>query len=301
MLGECAEPGYPDGPMSPFLRHITACNNAVIPGGRRRLRIGAAAVGWVAPDLADALAGFPGIAVAAEGVTLAGSHAADLPGIARALAARGFYRWRDEAFDVRAGIDGPVLSTIDRGAVPAFGILAQGVHLNGLVDRPDGLHLWVARRAAGKLVDPGRFDHIVAGGMPAGLSAVQTLAKEAAEEAAIPAGLIAGARHAARIAYAMATAEGLRRDVLHCFDVTLPESFEPRAVDGEVESFALWPIGRALEAVRDGEAFKFNVNLVLIDLFIRRGLLAGAEAAALRAALDAGAAVAPLRPAWQAG
>jgi hypothetical protein len=42
--------------------------------------------------------------------------------------------------------------------------------------------------------------------------------------------------------------------------------------------------------VRDTDDFKFNVNLVLIDLFIRQGLIAGAEADSLRAELGAQAA-----------
>jgi hypothetical protein len=38
--------------------------------------------------------------------------------------------------------------------------------------------------------------------------------------------------------------------------------------------------------VRDTDDFKFNVNLVLIDLFIRQGLIAGPEAVSLRIALE---------------
>ena len=81
--------------------------------------------------------------------------------------------------------------------------------------------------------------------------------------------------------------EGLRRDVLACYDVTLPESFAPRAVDGEVARFELCPVEHVLATVRAGDAFKFNVNLVLIGLFLRLGLVAGDEAQALRASLDA--------------
>ncbi len=40
-----------------------------------------------------------------------------------------------------------------------------------------------------------------------------------------------------------------------------------------MEAFELWPIDRAVAAVRDTDAFKFNVNLVLIDLFQRQGLI----------------------------
>ncbi|MDE2200642.1 MAG: NUDIX domain-containing protein [Rhodospirillales bacterium] len=273
--------------MSRLLAHIAACHNAALPGGRTAFAIGAEQVGWLAPGLAAALDGQPAIRRSGDALCLTRAEA--LPGLARAAAALGFGRHRGESFDVRARPGGAVLAQIDRGALPAFGIAAEGVHLNGLVRRPPGpgggLHVWIARRAATKALDPGKLDHMVAGGTPAGLSAWQTLLKEAAEEAAIPPGLAARAVKTAEITYAMARPEGLRRDVLHCYDLDLPEEFTPHAADGEVESFALWPVARVLDAVRETDDFKFNVNLVLIDLFLREGLIAGAEAAALRRAL----------------
>jgi 8-oxo-dGTP pyrophosphatase MutT (NUDIX family) len=236
-----------------FLRHVRACNQAELPGERLAFRIGAVQVGWVKRDLAAKLAAFPAIA--------------------RRLADGGCYRWRSEAFDIRAEADGPVLARLDRGALPSFGVLAMGVHVNGLVRLADGLHVWVARRAADKALDPGKLDHIVAGGVPAGLTPAETLVKEAAEEAAIPASLARRAVPVATIAYAMERPEGLRRDLLYCYDLELPADFCPRAADGEVEAFELWPIGRVIRTVRDSDAFKFNVNLVLIDLFERLGLI----------------------------
>ncbi|MEJ1977385.1 MAG: hypothetical protein WDN49_16055 [Acetobacteraceae bacterium] len=79
--------------------------------------------------------------------------------------------------------------------------------------------------------------------------------------------------HRGVIHYAMEREEGLRRDMLHCYDVMLPESFTPRPVDGEVDGFELWPIARVVDTVRRTDDFKFNVNLVLIDLFVRLGLV----------------------------
>jgi 8-oxo-dGTP pyrophosphatase MutT (NUDIX family) len=183
-----------------------------------------------------------------------------------------------------------VLARLDRGALPGFGVLAEGVHLNGLVRRNDGIHVWVARRAADKALDPGKLDHIVAGGVPSGLTPGETLVKEAEEEAAIPASLARRAVPVALIAYAMERPEGLRRDRLHCYDLDLPEDFCPRAADGEVEAFELWPIAAVLQEVRDTDRFKFNVNLVLIDLLLRQGLIVGREAEVLRAELSAGTA-----------
>jgi 8-oxo-dGTP pyrophosphatase MutT (NUDIX family) len=273
-------------PEQGFLRHVTACNNAELPGRRLAFRIGSDQAGWVLPDIARALAGFTEIETAADGVTLTRPEA--LLVINRELADRGLVRWRREAFDVRARPDGPVLAQVDRGALPVFGIAAVGVHLNGLVGdiaRPEELQLWVARRAADKALDPGKLDHVVAGGVPAGLGTMETLVKEAAEEAAIPAELAAQAREVAVLSYAMERPEGLRRDRLHCFDLMLPDGFTPHPVDGEVSGFELWPLPRVLEAVRDTDGFKFNVNLVLIDLFLRLGLIA--DGGVLRAELDA--------------
>lgn len=272
--------------MDPFQRHIDACNNATLPGGRRALRLGAnpAPVGWLAPATVEAARGFPGLLATADGLTLADPAA--LPDLARHLAAAGFGRTRREEFDVRATPDGPALARVDRGALPVLGIEAQGVHVNGLVQGPDGPRLWVAVRAADKLLDPNKLDHIVAGGIAAGMTPWQTLLKEAEEEAAIPPALAARAVRVGQVRYAMERPEGLRRDLLHCYDLDLPADFVPHPADGEVARFELWPLARAFAAVRDGDAFKFNVNLVLIDLFIRQGLIAGAQAGALRAGLS---------------
>jgi 8-oxo-dGTP pyrophosphatase MutT (NUDIX family) len=266
-----------------FWRHIRACNNATLPGGRLPFRIGAQRVGWVQPDFAARLAESPEIVCDADGVTL--TDPASLQAIARRLSEAGCFRWRREAFDIRAEPNGPVLAQLDRGALPSFGVMAVGVHLNGLVHRADGLHLWVARRAANKALDPGKLDHMVAGGVPSGLSPAQTLVKEAEEEAALPPDLACQAIEVGQITYAMERTEGLRCDVLHCYDLEVPETFEPHASDGEVAAFELWPIERAMQAVRDTDEFKFNVNLVLIDLFLRKGLISGSDAAALAEAL----------------
>ena len=80
---------------------------------------------------------------------------------------------RDENFDIRETADGPVLGVLDRGALPSFGVIGVGVHLNGLVRRADGWHVWIGKRAADKKLDPGKLDNLVAGGVPAGLTAVR--------------------------------------------------------------------------------------------------------------------------------
>ncbi len=263
-----------------LMRHIAACNTAM--GERVPLHVAGAAVGWMTPDSARRVLALGG--VAQDGAVAVRAEA--LPGIGRALAEAGVGDWRDESFDVRADPDGPVLSTIDRGLLPALGLRAVGAHLNGLVRREDGTHLWVARRAATKRLDPGKLDHLAAGGVAAGDTPWTTLLKEAEEEAGLPPALTATARHVGTIDYAMARAEGLRRDRLYVYDLDLPEAFVPEPRDGEVAAFELWPVAEVLDRVRNTDDFKFNVNLVLIDLFLRLDLVAGDEASALRRALD---------------
>ena len=258
--------------MPGLMRHVRACNNAVLPGGRVVLRLGGASIGWVLPEVAARL-----------GDVVPGT----LHARARALAEAGLCRFRDEAFDVRASPDGPVLDVVDRGALPLLGIEAVGVHLNGLVRRADGVWIWVARRAADKLLDPGKLDHLVAGGVAAGSTAWETLVKEAGEEASVPAGLIASARQVGVVEYAMERDEGLRRDRLVIFDLDLPDDFVPVPGDGEVAGFELMPLSKVYRLVRETDAFKFNVNLVLIDLFLREGMVPATESIALRDALSA--------------
>jgi len=269
--------------MTSLLRHIRACNTAVLPGGRLPWRIGGAIVGWLKPELARSLAAFPIFEVRPEVVEL--HDPAGLEAVVRALVAQGTFRWRDEAFDVRAMADGPVLARIDRGALPAFGVMTEGVHVNAVVRSSNGLSMWIARRSMSKQLDPGKLDHMVAGGVPAGLSPDATVVKEAAEEAGVPADLAGMAVRHAVLTYAMERPEGLRRDRLYCYDLTLPGDFVPQPTDGEVESFALWPVARVLRAVRETDDFKFNVNLVLIDFFLRQGMIPEPEAADLSVCL----------------
>ncbi|MDD2878417.1 MAG: NUDIX domain-containing protein [Acidiphilium sp.] len=250
---------------------IDRCRNAVLPGGRLALHIGDAPIGYVNPDLAAALDGFASTSPA--GVTIAPRDAPRLADVAAALASRFGYRLRDEAFDVRSHIDGPVLATLDRGALPAFGVIGVGVHLNGFCRRADGLHVWIAKRSAAKKRDPGKRDNLVGGGVSAGMTPFETLIKEAAEEAAIPAAIVASAQEVSRIAYTMQRPEGLRRDLLVCYDLELPDDFIPHPADGEVESFEPIPAGRLPELMASTDTVKFNVNLVLIDFLLRHRIL----------------------------
>ncbi len=271
-----------DPGIAKLLSHITSCQTACLPGERLGFYAGSQLVGYVRPEFAARLAAVSRNIAVTDRVVLNETAAPALNEIALAAGCR----VRGEDFDVRATLDGPVLAVLDRGALPDFGVMGVGVHVNGLVQRPDGWHLWVGKRAADKKLDPGKLDNLVGGGVAAGYTPFETLLKEAAEEAGLPEDLAKTATLQARFSYNMERPEGLRRDLLYAYDLILPEAFEPHPTDGEVEHFDLWPLAKVFETVRDTDAFKFNVNLVLIDLFIRFGLVQGEDASTLRRALS---------------
>ncbi len=187
--------------------------------------------------------------------------------------AGGIARLRGELYPAARRFGETPAFVIDRAAVPFFGLRAWGVHLNGYARRDGALHMWVGRRAKDKPTYPGRLDNMVAGGQPAGLGLVENLVKECAEEADIPAALAGQARPAGAITYVQQAPEGLKPDVQFCFDLELPPDFVPRNTDGEIESFALWPIERVARTVAETREFKDNCNLVIIDFLIRHGII----------------------------
>ena len=266
-------------PMS-FLDRIGECNVHDLSGFRPFV-VGDVRVGWVRPNFAERLARLNRVFDVAETqIKLADSlddfetRSKAVDGVLRQLRADGdFSAWRDESYPVVNGFSSPPLLRMERAAVPRFGVRAYGVHMNGFVRKPDGLHMWIGRRSRDKPTYPGMLDNMVAGGQPLGLSLAKNLAKECDEEAGIPAVLAACAVPVGAITYCSATPDGLKPDVLFCYDLELPVDFMPRNRDGELETFYLWPASQVAAVVRDTHEFKFNCNLVIIDFLIRHGLI----------------------------
>ena len=202
------------------------------------------------------------------------ARSAALAEIARHLLESGLFdKPRGEIYAAKRLWSEPAAFLIDRSLVPAFGLRAFGVHVNGLVQREDGLHLWIGTRAMDREVEPGKLDNIVAGGQPADLSLMANLVKECAEEADLSPALAQTARPVGAISYAFTTPGGVKADTLFCFDLDVPTDVTPRNTDGEIAGFALMPVEEVLRLVRETDRFKFNVNLVILDFAIRRGLL----------------------------
>lgn len=267
-----------------FLDRIRACNNC---NTRRYVRLiaGGKAAGWIRDSRIARLEAFGDvfdigpdrIVFAPEDDTVDGRTRA-LGEVVHELACerngqRASFRLRDETYAVRERFADPPTLLVDRGAVPFFGFRAYGVHMNGFVRDGDRLKMWIGRRAQDKAVSPGKLDNMVAGGQPADLTLRENLIKEAAEEASIPAELASQAIPVGAISYCMESPQGLKPDVMFCYDLELPPDFEPQSSDGEHETFYLMPAEEVAETVRTTEDFKFNCNLVIIDFLIRHGLL----------------------------
>jgi 8-oxo-dGTP pyrophosphatase MutT (NUDIX family) len=263
-----------------FLRHIEDCTRHDISAFSRFL-IDGKSLGWVKKDIEEILLRANGDFVQRpEGLCLNNtlstyeirtntlSTATDL------LCAHFNVAPRKEMYPVIEEWNDPPLAEIDRIAVPWFGTRGFGVHVNGYVKKPDGIYIWIAERAHDRLLDPGKLDHIVAGGSPIGLSIHENLAKEAYEEAGIPKETAQNAELIGTIGYKVDRLGGLRNDTLFIFDLLLDEAFQPINTDGEVASFALLPIAEVAALVHDTDRFKFNCNLVIIDFLMRHGFIA---------------------------
>lgn len=215
---------------------------------------------------ADAAARSDSLAALVAGLHRAGALAAPL----------------DEPYPLLDRTTGDELAQLDRIAVPWLGAVACGVHLNGYVRTASGLRLWIARRSSDRRTYPGHLDNLVAGGQRAGGSAQATLVRECAEEAGIPGQLAARAVPVGVIAYRRQDGLSLHDDRLACFDLELPAAFEPRPIDGEVQAFAAWPAAEVAASLRDGDPWKPNCALVVLDFLLRHGLLDGELDAAAR-------------------
>jgi 8-oxo-dGTP pyrophosphatase MutT (NUDIX family) len=268
-----------------YLRHVEACNH-FDPDRYLPLLIETRRVGFIRRAAASALGAFPPVfEIGGDAVRFvpaldtAARRTEALAEIAPDLARAGaIASLRGEVFAATDGWLGPVLFELDRGAVPFFGIRAYGVHLNGY--RYDGrtLLMWIGTRSLDKKVAPGKLDNLVAGGIAAGHDAAGTLVKEAAEEAGMPAELARRARPTGAMQYRMDLPDGMRDDVLFSYDLEVADDFMPRNTDGELSDFTLMPFADCLRLVHETDAFKFNVNLVLIDFALRHGVIAPEDA-----------------------
>lgn len=246
------------------------------------VRLAGQVVGSVARQHLPAL---PGLA-AADGAVDLPADAGALDALNRALHAQGLIAgWRDEAFPVFAPGSRRELLRMERAAARFWGTLTLGAHANGFVAGADGrpAALWIAQRSFDKSTDPGKFDNLVGGGVPAGQSPWQTLQREGFEEAGLEAACMAGARPGRVLAVERAVPEGWQHEQLHVFDLALPPGLVPRNQDGEVQGFERLPLPEAVALARSA-AMTVDASLATLDFLLRHRLM-GPEQDELEAAL----------------
>jgi 8-oxo-dGTP pyrophosphatase MutT (NUDIX family) len=267
-----------------LMDHIHRCQSADM-GKFKPWQIGAQRVGWVRNDVAEKLTQYPTVFSVDDKSVRLKSHlgsfdhrSAALGDVTRDLYETGaFTGWRGEWFPVLPRFGAAPLLRLERSAVPVFGVHGYGVHMNGFVRDQGRIKLWVGKRAEDRQIEPGKLDHLVAGGIPLGLSVAECLEKECEEEASIPAALSGQARPVGAIRYRMEHGGWLRNDTMFVYDLELPANFKPVNADGEIASFELMELDAVREILERGQAFKFNVALVLIDFLIRHGHIAPDE------------------------
>lgn len=192
--------------------------------------------------------------------------------------------WRNELYPVnKSQSAGNEVISIERSASPLFGVVTYGIHMTAYVKQQDGsIKIWVPRRAKSKQTYGGMLDNTVAGGLSTGEIPFECLVREAAEEASFSENLIrSNAKACGTVSYFYVRDERaggesglLQPEVEYVYDLEIGPNIVPKPADGEVEEFYLWTVREVQKALSEGQ-FKPNCAVVLLDFFVRHGILNG--------------------------
>ncbi|KAH8681624.1 NUDIX domain-containing protein [Xylariales sp. PMI_506] len=191
-------------------------------------------------------------------------------------------KWRDElwpVYDAR----GNLLYNVERAGAGLLGVMRYGVHMSAYVrdaSAPHGIKLWIPRRSKTKSNYPSMLDNTVAGGLMTGEDPLECVIREADEEANLPESLMRErCKVAGTVVLIHVTDEraGGEKGMIYpetqwVYDLELPADVKPTPKDGEVEEFYLWTVEETQAALARGE-FKPNCGLILLDFFVRRGIV----------------------------
>jgi 8-oxo-dGTP pyrophosphatase MutT (NUDIX family) len=187
------------------------------------------------------------------------------------------HKTRSEPYRI---IGANVFTHLQRFSHPLFGIVSRGAHLTAYVNTPDGIKIWVPRRARHLFTYPGKLDTTVAGGIKATNTPLECIIDEAMEEASLPEDLIQERLRSVGTLTYMALSRApdgrekglIHPDVVYLFDIELPSEVVPKPNDDEVEQFYLMTPEEVKKAIFDLE-FKTNSAVVMIDFFVRHGIV----------------------------
>ncbi|KAK5165274.1 uncharacterized protein LTR77_009372 [Saxophila tyrrhenica] len=255
-------------------------------------------LGYILPSVAEVFRGLAGWKLDDEARSLtltAGSNEAErsqaIEATTKAMRETDHFAvlkgWRDELYPVY-GPNGELLFSIERAASALFGIVTYGVHMSaytygkreGAEGEKKEMRIWVPRRAATKQTYGGMLDNTVAGGIATGESAFESLVREAQEEASLPEDVVRrDAKAVGTVTYfhirdqrAGGETRLLQPECQYVYDLELAEDVVPKPSDDEVAGFELKNVEEVKQALKDGE-FKPNCAMVLLDFFVRHGIL----------------------------
>jgi len=185
-------------------------------------------------------------------------------------------RWRDEQLAVTDAA-GTVLASIERGAVRALGLATHAVHL--LAANGEG-KMWIQQRAFNKPTDPGRWDTLMGGMVPASDTATTALARETWEEAGLRMDQLQDLRwggelrmckpdapapgDSAERADMTGTGVGYIVERVDWYRALLPDPVVPHNQDGEVAQFACVDAQQLRTMLQQGQ-FTTEAALLLVQ------------------------------------
>lgn len=233
---------------------------------------GDALIGSAEPEVMRSLAlpahlASPATAGGEAGWRIHGDLTASLHEIALAMRRAGIaHAWRDEQLAV-TDASGSRLGTVERAVVRPLGITTWAVHLVGM--SADGGH-WVQQRSLTKPNDPGLWDTLMGGMVPACDSTAQALERETWEEAGLRLEQLAGLHHGGRVTVRRPTGSGAGGYVveqIEWYRCVVPDGVVPANQDGEVAQFQRW---RPHEVLSRLERDEFTIEAALV--LVRSGL-----------------------------
>lgn len=170
--------------------------------------------------------------------------------------------------------------SIERYASNLFGIISRGAHLTIYTNNPDGMRIWVPRRSPNLFTYPNCLDTTVAGGVAAGEGPFECIVREAEEEASLSEELVRRDTVACGcLTYVGQHGAGdggetglIVPDIVYVYDLEVGADVVCRQNDEEVKEFSLMTVEEVKEGLFKGE-FKTNSAVVMIDFFIRHGII----------------------------
>jgi len=256
----------------------------------RPLRVGTAIVGWLDQDRAARIEEFTDVFAAnKDGAILLpalrdeSARSAAMATVTARLATEGaLTKWRDELYAVAPAFNAPPWFRIERAAARYFGVHTWAAHINGVVHGNVETQMWFARRSADKAIDPLKLDNLVGGGIAAGASLAETLAKEAWEEAGIPPAQAAQSLPAGTVHIWRDQPDGLQSETIFVHDLWLPAEFVPANQDGEAiahRRVALTEAAQLIALSEGHDEVTADASLVVLGFLLRQGAIASATPA----------------------